>query len=224
MVAADSFEVIVYGRGGHGAYPQDCIDPVLIASYIIVRLQSIVSRVAAPSDAVVLTCGSIHGGDTENVIPDEVKIKINIRTYDRAVREKVLKSMKQIINSECEASQTPKPPSITQISQFPLTDNNQSTVDALTKTWQGHFNQNLSTQAILPGSEDIFNLAKPNNTPYAYWFFGGTDAKQWDEAEKNNTVALLPRNHSAKFAPAIQPTLKTGTDALSLAALTFLCT
>jgi metal-dependent amidase/aminoacylase/carboxypeptidase family protein len=172
---------------------------------------------------VVLTCGSIHGGDTENIIPDEVKFKINIRTYDQTVREKVLKSMRQIIYSECEASQTPKPPSITSISQFPLTDNDQATVNALRGTFQEYFGDSLSEQEILPGSEDVSNLARPNNTPYAYWFFGGTSAKQWDDAERKNTTSLLPRNHSSRFAPAIEPTLKTGTDALSLAALTFLC-
>jgi len=223
MAAANSFEVSVYGHGGHGAYPQDCIDPIIITSYILVRLQSVVSRLVAPSDSVVVTCGSIHGGNTENVIPDEVKIKVNIRTYDELVREKVLEAVKNIINSECEASQTPRPPLIKAISEFPLTENHWEVAKAVQCTFRGFFKESLSEQEKLPGSEDFSNLAKPYNIPCAYWFFGGTPAEQWDDAVKNDTVSLLPRNHTAKFAPAIEPTLETGTQAMALAALTFLC-
>jgi amidohydrolase len=110
QAAADSFDVRIFGRGGHGAQPESAIDPIVITSYIIVRLQSIVSRDIAPSDMVVITCGSIHAGKTENIIPDHLDLKLNVRTFDQQVRKKVLERVKCIINAECEASKVPKAP------------------------------------------------------------------------------------------------------------------
>lgn len=74
----------------------------------------------------------------------------------------------------------------------------------------------------LAGSEDVSNLARPNKTPYAFWFWGGTDAKRWDEAVENDSLQLIPRNHSSKFGPVIQPTMRSGVQTLSLAAPRFL--
>ena len=74
----------------------------------------------------------------------------------------------------------------------------------------------------LTGSEDVSNLARPNKTPYAFWFWGGIDAKKWDEAVENDTLQPILRNHSSKFGPVIQPTMSSGVQALSLAALRFL--
>lgn len=222
QAAADSFDVRIYGRGGHGAQPEGTIDPIVIASYIIVRLQSIVSRDIAPSDMAVVTCGSIHAGETENIIPDHLDFKLNIRTFDLQVRKKVLERVKRIITSECEASNVPKPPQITATTSFPVTNNNTEVVERLRNSWQDYFGDNLQRQEPKAASEDLPNLADTHGIPYAVWFCGGTDAEKWDDAMRRKKPELIPRNHSGQFAPVIQPTLRTAVDAMSLAVLTFL--
>ncbi|OBT60531.1 hypothetical protein VE03_10030 [Pseudogymnoascus sp. 23342-1-I1] len=222
LSAADSFKVTIHGRSGHGSQPENCIDPIVIASSIVVRLQSVVSRVISPSDSAVVTCGSFHGGESENAIPDRVVLKLNVRTQNEKVREKVLSAVKRIIKAECEAGGATQPPDIEPTSQFPLTENDPKIVDKLHDAFKPVFGDIPSVSGMVSGSEDFSDLARPHDIPYAFWFFGGTDEKKWDAAVKNDTVHLLPHNHSAKFAPVIQPTLKAGSDALALAALIFL--
>jgi hippurate hydrolase len=91
-----SVEITVYGKGGHGAYPEKCIDPVVIASRIVLNLQTIVSREVSPLDPVVVTVGSIHGGTQANIIPDQVKMKLTLRYYKDEVIEKVISAIKRI--------------------------------------------------------------------------------------------------------------------------------
>lgn len=223
LTAADSFDVRVFGRGGHGSHPQETIDPVVIASFIVVRLQTIVSREVAPQKLAVITCGSLHGGETENVIPDYVDMKLNIRTYDPAVREQVLNAVRRVIEAECEASGVAKKPTITPTTHFPVTNNVASIVEPLQDTWKSYFGDMVWDVGQSTASEDFSELAIAISRPYAYWFIGCTEAKKWDEANKQGKLStLIPGNHSSKFSPVIQPTLKTAVDALALAALTFL--
>ncbi|KFY95963.1 hypothetical protein V498_02995 [Pseudogymnoascus sp. VKM F-4517 (FW-2822)] len=222
LSAADSFKVTIHGRSGHGSQPENCIDPIVIASSIVVRLQSVVSRVISPSDSAVVTCGSFHGGESENAIPDRVVLKLNVRTQNDKVREKVLSAVKRIIKAECEAGGATQPPDIEPTSRFPLTENDPKIVDKLHDAFKPVFGDIPSVSGMISGSEDFSDLARPHDIPYAFWFFGGTDEKKWDDAVKNDTVHLLPHNHSAKFAPVIRPTLKAGSDAMAIAALTFL--
>lgn len=222
QAAADSFDVRIFGRGGHGAQPESCNDPIVIASYVVVRLQSIVSRVVSPSDTAVVTCGSIHAGESGNSIPDHADLKLNIRTYDANVRDKVVSAIKKIITAECEASGVEKEPEIKATDSFPLTDNDSEVVDRIQRAWKNSFGDKVHWQERKTASEDLPNLAKPRKIPYAVWFLGGTDAGLWDDAMARGMPELIPRNHSPKFAPVIQPTLCTGIDAMSLAILAFL--
>ncbi|KFY09989.1 hypothetical protein V492_05267 [Pseudogymnoascus sp. VKM F-4246] len=224
LSAADSFKVTIHGRSGHGSQPENCIDPIVIASSIVVRLQTVVSREVSASDAVVVTCGSFHAGESENAIPDNAELKLNIRTQNEKTRKKVIEAVKRIIKAECKAGGATQDPDIEPTSRFPLTENDAKVVDKLTDTFKPVFGDIPTVSGMVSGSEDFSDLARPHDVPYAFWFFGGTEEKKWDDAVKNDTVNLLPHNHSAKFQPVIQPTLKTGTDALALAALTFLKT
>ena len=222
QAAADSLDVRIFGRGGHGAQPESCIDPIVIAGYIIVRLQSIVSRLVSPSDIAVVTCGSIHAGESGNTIPDHTDLKLNIRTYDTDVRDKVMSAVKKIIRAECEASGVEREPEITATGSFPLTDNDPEIVDKLLANWKNIFGDKIHYQERKVASEDLPNLAKAMNIPYAVWFLGGTDCATWDDAMECGRPELIPRNHSPKFAPVIQPTLRTGVDAMAIAILAFL--
>ncbi|MCJ1304465.1 hypothetical protein MMC08_007277 [Hypocenomyce scalaris] len=223
LSAADSLAVRIYGRGGHGSAPQNCIDPVVIASYIVVRLQSIVSRVIGPDDFAVVTCGSIHAGETDNVIPDYLDLKLNVRTYEPDVREKVLDAIKRIIEAECEASGVAKKPSIRTTARFPVTKNSPEIVEAVTKTFKKVFRDGVWEMPRNAASEDFSILATSIGVPYMFWGFGGTDAEKWNDAAKRGKLAeLIPSNHSSHFAPVISPTLQMGVDGMALAALTFL--
>lgn len=103
LTAADSFDITIYGSDGHGSMPHRCIDPVVIASHIVVRLQTIVSREVPPDVTAVITVGAIQGGMTENVIPDEAVLKLNARTFDNTWHERILASIRRIVNAECTA-------------------------------------------------------------------------------------------------------------------------
>jgi amidohydrolase len=221
LTAACSLNVRVFGRGGHGSQPQDCIDPVVIAGYIVVRLQSIVSRETAPQETAIVTVGSIHGGSVANVIADYVDLKINVRAYREDLHERLVQRIKSIIQHECEAAQSPRAPEIEIMNRFPPTVNDDGLVRILKESFRNYFKDN-SIEAPRPtASEDFSVLADAVGAPFAYWLFGGTDAKKYDEALKSGKVSELPINHSSSYAPIIEPTLRTGTDALALAALTF---
>lgn len=99
MASVDSYTVIIRGKGSHGAEPQNGIDPVTIASYLITSLQSIVSRNVNPREMAVITVGSIHGGNASNVIPDEVEIKLTVRAYQADVRQTMKERLETLIHT-----------------------------------------------------------------------------------------------------------------------------
>ena len=228
--AADSFRVTVYGRGGHASQPHMTVDPVVMAAHIIVRLQTVVSREVDPRDAAVVTVGSVQAGMTENIIASEATIKINVRTVLPATRDKVLAAIKRIVKAECEASGATKEPFWEGTSSFPFTVNDKEVTDHLAKAFTKQFGDLHNPDSPpLGGSEDFSILATeaPNKSggkgvPYNYWSFGGTDRKLLKEAMEAGKLGDIPINHSAYFAPAIQPTMSTGVDALVVAALSFL--
>jgi len=121
--AGDSFKIRMFGRGAHGSMPQASIDPVIMAASAVLRLQTIVSREIAPTDAAVLTIGSLQAGTKENVIPEEAVIKLNVRTFDEDVRKRVLAAIERIVNAEAEASRAPKKPEIKSLDRYPLVKN-----------------------------------------------------------------------------------------------------
>lgn len=221
--AADSFLVTVFGKGGHGSKPENCIDPIVMACHMIVRLQTIVSRLVAPQDEVVLTCGSFHGGDAHNVIPDTVKFRVNLRTYSDTVRAKALKAIRDIINAEAMAVSAPKEPLIDRTHEYPLASNDPHCTEQLRALFVAHFGpSHVEEMEKLAGSEDFPNLALAYGAPYVIWFWGATAVDNYDKAEAEGTLSSLPQIHSAEFAPSVRPTLETGLRAMSLAALSYL--
>jgi amidohydrolase len=118
--AADSYAVTVYGRGGHGSRPHNTVDPVVLGSSIVMKLQTIVSRETNPLEAVVVTVGSFQAGSAENVISGEATLLINTRTFSPESRARVKSAIERIVNAECQAAGCPKPPRIKETSSFPL--------------------------------------------------------------------------------------------------------
>ncbi|KAL3476292.1 hypothetical protein BJX99DRAFT_228234 [Aspergillus californicus] len=222
LTATDAFDVRIYGRGGHGSAPQTCIDPIVIGAAIVTRLQSVVSREVTPGELAIVTCGSIQAGHVANIIPDQLDLKLSVRTYDPKVRDRVNNAIKRIIKSECEASGVTQEPSITRTSHAPATFNDEESVRLLQGSFHGYFGDDLVETEPASASEDFSLLARAVGAPYVMWLFGGVDGEIWDEAVRRDAVDELPSNHSPFFAPVVQPTLRTAVDAMAVGALTFL--
>ncbi len=221
FAAADCIRVTVYGRGGHASMPQACIDPVLLAANIVVRLQTIVAREVDPAEPVVLTVGSINAGTKANIIADHAELQLNIRTYSEPVRETVLAAIRRIVKAECAASNSPREPEFEMFDQFPVTDNDPDVTARVTETLAAHFGADrvIAAPRVL-GSEDFGELARGVQAPYCFWLFGGADPAAFSAA--GQIPGDIPVNHSPRFAPVIQPTLDTGTAALVASALAWL--
>ena len=222
LAAVDSFDIRIFGKGGHGSRPDLCIDPINTAGHIITRLQAIVSREIRPGELAVISCGSIHGGAAANIIPDYVDLKITARAYSPQVQKKLLEGIERVVRLECQISGVSQEPILKPIMHAPATINDQAPYEVLNEAFQAHFQDCLCKGEPKGASEDFSNLATACGAPYLFWNFGCVGAEEWAEAEKEGRTAQIPGPHTASFAPVIQPTLKTAVDSFSLAALTFL--
>ncbi|KAF2741373.1 metal-dependent amidase/aminoacylase/carboxypeptidase [Polyplosphaeria fusca] len=224
--SADSFHLAIHGRGAHASMPQKSIDPIIQASSTILRLQSIVSREVDPSDFAVVTVAAFHAGDVENIISDRADLKLDVRAARQDTRERVLASMKRIIDAEATASNAPRAPELETTRAFPLLFNDDQVTSALETTFASHFgadkhkyNANIPR---LPGSEDFGILATSIGKPSCFFVYGCVDTDVYDKAEAEGKLGELPANHSPLFTPVIQPTLGVAVDAYIISALTFM--
>lgn len=221
--AADSFQIRMFGRGAHGSMPQASIDPVVMAASTVLRLQTIVSREIAATDAAVVTIGALQAGTKENVIPDEAIIKLNVRTFDEAVRKRVLAAITRIVKAEAEASGAPKPPEITALDRYSLVSNDAEATERVAKAFRGYFNSEKVVQVqATSASEDFGSFGAHWGAPSVFWFIGGTDPQVYKKAKAAGRVHDIPTNHNPRFAPVIHPTLETGVQALMVAAQSWL--
>lgn len=224
LTAVDSFEVRIFGKSGHISRPDICIDPVVTASHVVVRLQSIVTKEVRPEDFAIVACASIHGGTAANIVPDFVDIKISIRSYKTEVHERLVEAVKRVVFAECKASGSldVHEPTFTTIMHAPATSNDEKSAEILKASFNEYFGDNLIPSDPFGASEDFSYLAAACGAPYVFYMFGCIEPAVWDKAKEAGEVEKLPHNHSAFFAPVIQPTMTTAVDAFALAALTFL--
>jgi amidohydrolase len=223
LSAADSMRITVHGRGAHGSMPQAAVDPVVLAASIVVRLQTVVAREVAPTDTAVLTVGSIQAGTKSNVIPDRAVLQLNIRTYDEHTRAGILSAIERIVRAECDASGSPTPPEFELFERYPLTDNDTYVTDQVAGAFTAYFAERAADLPQQSASEDFSDIPTALGAPYTYWGIGGIDAETFLSAKRAGRVAQdVPVNHSASFAPVVQPTLDTGTQALVVAAMAWL--
>ncbi|NMR20271.1 amidohydrolase [Cellulomonas fimi] len=223
LSAADSVRITVHGRGAHGSMPHAAVDPVVLAAMIVVRLQTVVAREVPPTETAVLTVGSIQAGTKSNVIPDSAQLLLNLRTYDDATRTTMLDAIRRIVTAECQASGSPRDPELELFDRFPLTDNDPATTATVAAAFTASFAERAVSLPRQSASEDFSDLPTALGVPYTYWGIGGVDPESYLRAEQAGRVAQdIPVNHSAAFAPVLQPTLDTGTQALVVAALAWL--
>jgi hippurate hydrolase len=216
--AADSLQIRLFGRGAHGSMPQASIDPVVMAASVVLRLQTVVSREVAATDAAVVTVGVLQAGTKENVIPDEAIIKLNVRTFDAGVRKRVLAAIERIVNAEAAASGAPRKPEITPLDRYPLNVNDETASNRVAAAFRGYFSsERVKHTGPAPASEDFGCFGTAWHVPSVFWFIGSTDTDVYAKAKAANRLNELPVNHSPKFAPVIHPTLRTGVEALVVA-------
>ena len=217
--AADSLQIRLFGRGAHGSMPQASIDPVVMAAATVLRLQTIVSRELAATEAAVVTIGVLQAGSKENVIPDEAIIKLNVRTFDEGVRARVLAAIKRIVQAEAAASGAPRPPEITPLDRYALVKNDPQATTRVGEAFRRHFAADrVQETGPTSASEDFGSFGAEWHAPSVFWFVGGTDPDTYAKAKEAGTLSELPTNHNPRFAPVLHPTLETGVEALVTAA------
>src|SRR2546421_3092793 len=221
----DSVDVTVHGIGGHGAYPHKTKDPIVLAAEMINQWQTIASRENNPIDPIVITVGSIHGGTKHNIIPDEVKMQLTVRTYKADVRERVLAAIERIAKGCATAAGLPsdKMPTVTVLrDQFtPATYNNPELTKRLVAVWKKTLgDKNVEMADPTMGGEDFseFSLLPEHSIPAVDFHVGAGDPAKIAESKKPG-ASPLPSLHSSKFAPVPEPTIRTGMVAMTAAVL-----
>ena len=219
LAASDSLKMQLFGRGGHGSQPESTIDPVVMASNVVQRLQTIVSRELSPFEPAVVTVGYLHAGAKDNIIPDDAELGINVRTFNEEVRRKTLASITRIAQAESAASGADKEPAVTSMHTFPITIVDNAAMQAIAAVFREHFGAErvIESPNPLAGSEDVGSFGTAAGVPTAFWFWGGYEQQRFEDAAAAGKP--VPSNHSPEFAPVLEPTLSTGVEALTVAAL-----
>ena len=223
LANVDSVNLTIRGVGGHGAYPHNTKDPVVIAAETVMALQTIDSREANPLDPVVVTVGSIHGGTKHNIISDEVKMQLTVRTYKPEVREQVLAAIERIAKGIAASAGVPPdrmPIFEVENDQFtPSTYNDPGLSKRLIGVWKNVLGDD-KVEVVDPvmGGEDFSVFSLERSIPTCIFWVGGVDPVKVAESKKPG-AAPLPSLHSSKFAPVPEPTIRTGVVGLTSAVL-----
>src|SRR5436190_7456096 len=219
----DSVDVTVRGIGGHGAYPHRTKDPVVLAAEMINAWQTIASRENNPIDPVVVTVGSIHGGTKHNIIPDEVKMQLTVRTYKSEVRDRVLKAIDDIAKGTAAAEGVPADhaPIVSVLKdQFtPATYNNPDLTKRLVGVWKNVLGaDNVEIVDPTMGGEDFAEYSLPDHSiPAVDFHIGAVDPEKIAQFKREGKE--LPSLHSSKFAPVPEPTIRVGIIGMTSAVL-----
>jgi len=220
--SSDSVDITVHGVGAHGASPHKGIDPVLVASQIVVSIQSVVSRTIAPLEAGVITVGSIHGGTKHNIIGDEVKMQLTVRSNDPEVRTKLLDSIDRVAKGVAISMGVPDNllPDVVRspVETTPPTINDSATAQRIRAAFENNLGENvlLDKPRQGMGAEDFAYFVTPEQgVKGVYFSVGGTPADKVDSA---------PSHHSPFFKVEAEEAIKLGTEAMVIGAITLMGT
>jgi hippurate hydrolase len=210
----DSIDLRIFGRGGHGAWPQLTVDPVVIGAEIVMSLQTIVARKIAPGTRAVVTVGSFHAGTKHNVIANEALLQLTVRSYEDSVREQLLAEIRHIAESVAEAHHSPKKPEIS-YGETPTPAGYHD--PELSARLQGVFERLLGKDKVwvgepMMGGEDFSRFPKQFGAPGLQIRVGGA------RPGHDPAVGL----HSSKWSIDPVPTLQAGTQAFARACLDLL--
>ena len=222
LANVDSMEIVVRGVGAHGSMPHLGKDPVVLASEIVLALQTIVSREIRPGDPAVVTVGSIHGGTRPNIIPDEVRLQLTLRSYKTETRQKLIASVERIALNLAQAAGMPadKMPVVTVSKESANALYNQP---AFTGEVRKYIENTLGADHVqtrdpVMGAEDFseFGITKEKIPICMFWL--GTQPPE-TVTDANAKGITLPSLHSPFFKPVPEPTIETGVKAMTSALL-----
>jgi hippurate hydrolase len=221
LASVDSVNITVHGVGGHGAYPATTKDPIVLASRIVTSLQTLVSRENDPFQPAVITVGSFHSGTKHNIISDEAKLQLTVRSYPLDVQKKLIDGIRRVVRGEAIAAGIPedKMPQVTIEEAAPSTFNTDKFSGQLRTLFTNHFGANrvVETKPIM-ASEDFSQYWQADKSKEAVIFWvGGTPKAKWDAA--GGDESKLPSLHSPFWAPEAETVISTATEALTVAAL-----
>jgi hippurate hydrolase len=204
--ASDTVTITVFGQGGHGAAPHDTRDPVVMAARIVMALQTLVSRENNPMDPVVITVGSIHGGTQANIVPDQVKLQLTVRTFKEAVRKRVLDSIAREAKGEALAAGAPKEPLVEVKPGVEAVFNEPALTARMAATLTAALGEKQVVE--MPAkmtSEDFANYGKAG-VKAVLLHVGAVEPARLAAAQKSGVP--LPGPHSPQWAPQFEPTVK----------------
>lgn len=220
-----TLDVTVPGRGGHAATPHLCVDPVLLAATIVLRLQALVARQASQDDPVALTVGTLRAGHHAAVIADEATLGVTIRSRHERTLDQVLDSVIRTIRAACAAANSPREPTVRVVSRTPAYVGDPAMTSRVRAAHLGVFGtERVSWWPPSLAAED-FPLLAVGGIPSSYWMLGTVGPRQWRTvpgATAAEKLGNLPTNHSPAFAPHVELALPTGVAALVAAARTLL--
>lgn len=225
MASVDMMDITVHGQGGHGAAPHTTIDPVVLSAQMINAFQTIVSRQIDPIAPAVVTVGSIHGGTVHNIIPDQVKMQLTLRSYSEEVREQTIAAIERISRNLAKAAglDDDKLPEFSiRDPQTPATVNDIDLTRRMVLRFKTTFGNDkvVETDPYMVGEDfSRFGLQEHKVPIFMFWL-GAVDPALVEKAKAEGKS--LPSLHSPTFAPLPEPTLKTGIRAMTTAALELL--
>lgn len=225
MANVDSVDITVHGIGGHGAYPHMTRDPVVLASSIIMNLQTLVSREIKPLEPAVVTVGSIHGGAKHNVISDRVDLQLTVRSYSDEVREALLAGIERIAVSQARTLGFPedKLPEVTVREEYtPSVRNDPDLADRLAGVFRialGEDSVSIGEPSLAGEDFALYGRSEPPIPSLLFWM-GAVKQSTFQSAQDDGTA--LPSLHSPFFAPDPGPTIENGVTAMTSAALELL--
>ena len=223
MANVNSVDITVRGYGGHGAYPHRTKDPIVIAAQTVLALQTIVSREVPPVEPAVITVGSFHGGTKHNIIPNEVKMQLTVRSYADSVRELLLSSIRRVCRGTAEAAGVPDDlqPIVEVLDEStPATFNSPELVDRATLVMRHLLGKNnvLRLEQKTWG-EDFGRYGRVEPRVPIFMFTLGTVAQQVYLARQKPGARPLPSLHSSQFAPDYEAAIRTGVKAMTASVL-----
>ncbi|MGH9239597.1 MAG: amidohydrolase [Vicinamibacterales bacterium] len=204
---SDNVSIVVHGRGGHAAMPHNTVDPVILASRIVIALQTIVSRENNPIDPVVITVGSIHGGTQGNIIPDEVRLQLSVRTFTAEVRSRTLAALRRVVRAEAAAAAAPREPQVivTPSSEAPVINDSQLTLRLANRLKQVLGEANVVEMPPKMTAEDFAEYGRAG-VRSTLLHIGAVDPARLKAARQ--TGIPVPAPHSPEWAPDRETTLK----------------
>ena len=220
----DSVNITIHGRGGHGAYPHNAIDPIVAGAQVVTALQTIVSRRMNPREPAVVTVGSFNAGTKHNIIPEKAHLQLTVRSYTDEARSLLLSSIKQITIDTCKAAGCPREPDVVVLEEefTPATYNDPQLTAKAAEVFRSLLgDDHVFERPPTMGGEDFSRYAKTSGAPGLMFNLGVVDAKRFASAGQEGAEPL-PTVHSSKFQVDPEPTLRTGVRCMSALALTLL--